>query len=167
MTSLTRYAPLALLAIPYFANAPWSMGDYALAGALLWGVSSVAALLWRLPLSWRERGGLALGMATLVLLLVSNAAVGIIGAEDHPANRLYLAIPVVALAGALLSRGRLPGLANTLLAMALLQAVIAPVAFLAQVGTPWPKVPQVALINLFFVLLFLSSGQLLRKRAAS
>lgn len=167
MTFPARLAPLALLSIPFFSGAPWSLSDYALAGALLWGAGSFVALLLRLALSWRQRVGLALGLATVVLLLVSNAALGIIGAEDHPANRLYVAVPVVGLAGALITRGRLPGLANTLLAMAVAQALVAPVALLAQVGTPWPKLPQIALINLFFVLLFLSSGQLLRKPAVN
>ena len=72
--------------------------------------------------------GLGLTIAGVLLMSWANLAVGIIGNEEDPANRLYWGVVAVALAGAVLARFRPRGMALALAATALAQTVVAVIA---------------------------------------
>jgi hypothetical protein len=117
---------IGLLALPWLAmqfstQIVWTGSDFLLFGALLASAGAVLELaaMRSAPLAWRA--GMAIAAATGFVLVWANGAVGIIGAEDDPANRLLMAVPLVAVAGAALARLRAAGMAVAMVATALFQ----------------------------------------------
>ena len=104
----------------------------------------------------------AFGLAMLggFLLIWANLAVGIIGAEDNPVNAAYLAVLAAGVLGAVAARGRPRGMAATMLAAASVQASIAIVAMVLDLGRPWSGPLEIAMTNGFFIILFLASAAL-------
>ena len=118
----------ALLLAPFAAmqvtdSVRWSLADFALAGALLGGAGLGLELAARRTGSRVYWAGLGLALAGAVLLVWANGAVGLIGSEEHPANRLFAGVLAVGLAGAVLARGRPEGMARALVATAAAQAM--------------------------------------------
>lgn len=111
---------------------------------------------------------LAMGLALAAALLLAwlSLGVGIIGADNDPANRMYFGVIAVGIAGALAARFRPRGMAWALLAMALAQALVGAYALLAGLGRPWSGPLELILLNAFFVALFLASAWLFRRAAA-
>ena len=109
--------------------------------------------------------GLAAGLsiATSILLIWLSLGVGIIGEDGDPANRMYFAVIAIGLIGALLSRFQAAGLARTLLAMALVQALIAAFAVLTGLGQPWSGPLELSLLNGFFVVMFAVAAWLFQR----
>jgi len=110
-----------------------------------------------------NRAALAIAIAAVFVLIWANGAVGIIGSEDNPANRMYVGVVVVALIGALIARLRPEGMAFVLVAMAVVQALIAAIAIIGGLGLPTNGPLKLAGINGFFIALFLASAWLFRR----
>jgi CHASE2 domain-containing sensor protein len=110
---------------------------------------------------------LALGaaLAATFLLVWLSLGVGIIGADGDPANRMYAGVLAVGIIGALIARFRSPGMANTLLAMAVAQTVVAAIALIAGLGQPWSPPVELIALNGFFVAMFVGSAWLFRRAA--
>lgn len=109
---------------------------------------------------------LAVGCAVLGILFLTwlNLAVGIIGSEDNPANLMYVGMLAIGAAGALIVRFRAHAMAQVMLAMALMQLLIAAIALLAGLGSEGANWPQVIIVlNGFFTFVWLVSGFLFRK----
>jgi hypothetical protein len=165
-------ATAAILLVPAVAmrftgEVVWNAFDFVVAGALLLGAGVLleAALRRSDGAIYRAAAGLAI-FATL-LLVWSNLAVGIIGDERNPANALYVGVVAIGIVGAILSRARAEGMARTLLLMAVAQVAIA----LAALGLRWDAPGSGALeilgITALFVALFLGSGLLFHRAAAT
>jgi hypothetical protein len=103
-------------------------------------------------------------MATLLLIWMS-LGVGIIGEDGDPANRMYAAVPAVGVLGATLARLRPLGMARTLIAMALAQAVVAAVALIGRLGRPWSGPAELVALNGFFIAVFTWAAWLFRRAA--
>jgi hypothetical protein len=93
-----------------------------------------------------------------------NGAVGIIGSENNDANTLYLGVVLVGILGALLARLRANGMALALSAMAITQCLVLVIA-LAAGWVPSGTAVRVAILNGFFVTLFVGSALLFRHAA--
>jgi hypothetical protein len=92
--------------------------------------------------------------------------VGIIGSEDNPANLMYFGLLAIGAVGALVVRFRPPGMARVMLAVAMVQLLIAATALVAGLGSEGANWPQVIIVlNGFFALVWLVSGLLFRKAA--
>ncbi len=141
----------------------WGAGDLALAGALLLGVGLAYVLAARKSTSPAYRAGLGLALATALLLVWGNLALGIIGAEDHPANRMYFGVLAVAGVGALIARLRARGMAVALFAAALAQALVTVIALVAFKDL---EVFEVLALNAFFAALWAGSGALFLRAQA-
>ena len=76
------------------------------------------------------RLALALAVGTVLFLLLGIGALGVIG-SGGPADRVYLAVPVVLVLGSILARLRPGGMAVTMLATAATQVLAPVVAFAA------------------------------------
>jgi cation transport ATPase len=109
----------------------------------------------------------ALAIVAVLLLVWLSLGVGIIGSDGDPANRMYAAVVAVGVVGALLARLRARGLARTLFAMALVQALVAVIAVTLGLGLPWSGPAEVVLLNAFFVACFAAAGWLFRRAARS
>lgn len=104
------------------------------------------------------------GLAGMLFLGWVSGAVGIIGSENQPVNLLYWAIPAVLLTGSLISRFEPRGMARTLFAAALIQALIPMVALIISPEVSWGNVGVVGVFvfNSIFVALFIGSALLFR-----
>jgi hypothetical protein len=129
-------APLVAMQVTEAVD--WSAGDFALAGALLGGAGLVPELAARRAWSGAYRAGSGVAVAGAVLLVWANGAVGLIGSEDHPANRLFTGVLAVGLLGAVLARLRPGGLARALAATAVAQVVVAGIALAVDWGVAEP-----------------------------
>lgn len=111
------------------------------------------------------RLALAMAAGTVLFLLLGIGALGVIG-SGGPADRVYLAVPVVLVLGSVLARLRAEGMAVTLLATAATQVVAPVVAFAAGLeGTEGASVLDVVGLTGMFAGLFLLSAWLFRRSA--
>src|SRR5690606_10161400 len=110
---------LPLIAIPFTDEVDWTASDFVLAGALLGGTGLLGELAARRTgdIAYRTAAGVALVAA--LLLVWMSLAVGLIGAEDDPANLMYAGVLAVGGAGVLVARFRPRGMAWAMLATAL------------------------------------------------
>lgn len=102
--------------------------------------------------------GLAI-MAALMLVWLS-LGVGIIGADGDPANLMYFGVIAVGIIGAAVARLKPLGMAWTMLAMAVAQALVAAIAIIGRMGLPWSPPLEILGLSGFFVVLFAGSGWL-------
>ncbi len=154
---------LPLIAMQFTDEVNWSLGDFVLAGVLLFGSLGIYELATRLTGNAAYRGGVGLAIAATVLLVWVNGAVGIVGAEDSDANRMYVAVLVLGLVGAFIARFRAGGMALAMVATALGLAVVAVIAVASGAGSP----AEVLTLTGFFVALFAGSAWLFRAAAQS
>lgn len=159
-----------LLAIPLVASrftteVVWSVTDYAIMGVLLAGTGLLYELATRRASSAAYRGAVVVGLFGLFLLVWANLAVGVIGSESNPANTLYLAVLAVALLGMALSRFGAEGMARTMVAAAVVQALIGVAALVLRLGGAESGPVEIVGVNALFVVLFLASATLFRKAA--
>lgn len=136
----------------------WDLADFVLAGLLLAAVVVSLALALRRTRDRAYRAGAVVALAAAFMLLWGNAAVGLVGAEDNPANRMVVAVVGVGIAGALLARFRPRGMALALVATALAQVALAVIAWIAGWGSAFA-------ISACFVALWLLSAWLFRRAA--
>ena len=61
---------------------------------------------------------IVIAAGSALLMIVANGAVGIIGSEDNPINRLFSGVVVLGLVGASIARFRPLGMARAMYAMA-------------------------------------------------
>lgn len=153
---------IPLLGMGFSDEMDWELADFMIAAALLisTGLAIEVFANRSYDVSYRIGGGLA--VITALLLIWVNLAVGIIGSEDNPANLLYSGVICMGIIGSLIARFAPSGMARTLFATALVQALV-PVVAMAIWRPPftWGVVGVFAL-NGFFVLLFLTSAILFR-----
>ncbi len=157
---------LPLVAMQFTDDVAWTLGDFIVAGVLLFGAGS--AYVWVAGKGNGATYRLAVGVAvgTALLLVWSNLAVGIIGNEDNPINLMYFGVLGVGLVGAFLARLHAPGMARTLFAMAVSQAAIAGIALVTGMHEAANNsVAEIVGVNGFFVALFLISAGLFRRAA--
>jgi hypothetical protein len=160
----------ALISAPLFAmqisdEVAWDLADFAFAAALVVGVGVVYELAARKTGSTACRAAVAVALAAAFILVWLNAAVGVIGSEDNPANLLYGGVLAVAIVGAVMVRFRPRGMARALVATALAQAMVAMLALIAGWGSTASGPLEISILNGFFVALWLISAWLFRKAA--
>lgn len=104
----------------------WTPFDFVVAAVLLYGTTGLIDLAIRKGGSLAYRLGAALAVVVSFLLVWVNGAVGVIGNENNPANLMFVAVILIAVAGAVLARFAAKGMARaTLLACALTAAIAA------------------------------------------
>lgn len=106
-------------------------------------------------------------LAAALLLVWLSLGVGIIGQDGAPANLMYAGVLAVGITGAILARLRPLGMARTLIATALAQALVAAIALIGGLGLPWSGPAEILLLNGFFIALFAASAWLFRHVARS
>jgi hypothetical protein len=141
----------------------WGPGDLAQAFGPLLSAGLAHEVFARGVGARAYRAAIGLALAGGLLLVWMNLALGIIRAEDHPANMIYWGVLAVGITGALAARMQAKGMAYSLAATAGAQALAAAIALAAGLGSTARDLAQILLLNGFFVLLFLGSALLFRK----
>lgn len=159
-----------LLMLPFFAmqvtdEVNWTAGDFVFAGVMFGTVGLIAELAVRATRDWTYRFGVAAAVAAGFLTLWANGAVGIIGNEQDDHNMVFNLVPLIALVGTVLVRARAPGMAPLMLAVAIIQAAIAPIIFASGVGREGIWIRELVLASGFFGGLWLASAALFREAA--
>ena len=105
-------------------------------------------------------------VATAFLLLWVIGAVGLIGVEGDPFDRLYFAVLAVGVIGALIARFRPRGMARAMIATATAQALVCVIALIVgKQHVAVSSVREIVLLNGFYVALWIGSAWLFMKAA--
>ena len=167
--ALILLVPLA--AMQFTEEINWSLFDFGLIGALLFGLGFVYELVTIRARKSKYRAAFGLGLGAAFLLVWVNGAVGLIGHEGNPANLMYGAVFAVGLVGSLFARFKPRGMAYTLFATALTQMLVPVIALII-----WPPVVVswgalgvfgVFVLNAFFAILFVASALLFRRASVA
>ncbi|NNE26433.1 MAG: hypothetical protein HKN09_06285 [Saprospiraceae bacterium] len=161
---------LCLLMIPkvamqYSNEVNWDLTDFVLMGSILFGMGVIYEFISRKSNLTVYRAALAVAILSAFLLFWVNAAVGIIGSEDQPANLLFGAVFIVGLAGVAVSRFRAKGMSKTMFAAAIVQMLVPIAALLIwppSVASWAPGIFGVFMMCGFFATLFVVSALLFR-----
>ena len=155
---------LPLVAMQFTGEVNWDETDFAVFGAMLamaCGTYEVAARITG-NRAYRAAVGVAIGAAFILVWM--NLAVGIIGTEDNPANLMYRGVLAIGIVGAVIARFQPHGMARTLVATALVQALVGVIALIAGLGSTGPTWPwNIMMLTGFFAALWLISAWLFRK----
>lgn len=157
---------LPLIAMQFTDEVDWDAADFVVIGAMLFGACGAYELAARMTRNLAYRAAVGFAVVTAFTLIWINLAVGIIGAEDNPANLMYGAVLAVGILGAIIVRFQPDGMARALAATALAQALVGAIALIAGLGSAganWPG-PIVVLTG-FFAASWLVSAWLFRKAA--
>jgi hypothetical protein len=112
------------------------------------------------------RSGFVLAVATAVFLVWGVLAMGIVGAEGDPLDRLYLAVLGSGVVGAALVRLDPHGMVRVLVGMAIAQMLVALLALLAgRHESPVSSVAEILGLNGFFAALFVGAALLFHRAA--
>ena len=148
---------IPLLAMQFTAEVTWDISDFAIAGVFLFGAAFLFELISACVTVSAYKVAVGVAIASALLLVWTNLAVGLIGNEGNPVNLIYLGVLAVGFTGAILVRLQSKGMARALLATALAQVVATVIAVVLD-----PRVGVLA-INLLFLVLFIVAALLFRR----
>ncbi|MFD1872030.1 hypothetical protein [Hymenobacter bucti] len=158
---------IPLVAMQFTKEVVWTLSDFVIMGALLFGAGLTYVLVSKLSTNGSYRLGVGVAVAAGLLLVWGNLAVGFIGSEDNPANLLYGAVLAVAGVGALVARFRPLGMARAMFAAALTQFAVPLVAALIWKPEVDLGMLYVLALNTIFAGIWVASGWLLRRAGRS
>jgi hypothetical protein len=156
---------LPLLAMQVTDEADWDVADFAIFGAMLVGAGGAYELAARMSGNTAYRAAVGVAIAAAFILVWMNLAVGIIGTEDNPANLMYGGVLAVGIIGAIIARFQPDGMARTLVATALAQALVAVIAVIGGMGYPASPPLEILGVNALCAALWLMSAWLFREAA--
>jgi len=155
---------LAVVARQFIGEGGW-VDTLAQTGALIIGVGFAVELASRKTGEAAYRAAIGLALGSALLLGWVNGAVGIIGSENNRANLMVGGVLVVGAVGAIIARLSPQGMARALYATALAQALVAVIALVGRLGSPYSGPLEIVTTNGFFVALFVGSAVLFGKAA--
>ncbi|WP_331010070.1 hypothetical protein [Sphingomonas sp.] len=154
---------LPLIAMQFTTEVRWDGADFALFAAMLAAAAGAYECLSARVENIAYRAAAGIAIVAAFLLIWANLAVGIVGSDNDPANRLFYAPPVIGIIGALVARFRAPGMAATLLAVAAAQLLCGGIAL---ADAPQPQYVVVVAVTIAFTALWVASAALFRTAAA-
>ena len=163
---------IPLVAMQFTKEVVWTLADFVFAAVVFFGAGLTYVLIARKWNSTAYRMAVGVAVAAGFLLVWVNAAVGLIGSEDNPANLLYGGVLAVALSGAIAARFRPLGLSRAMFAAALTYVLVTVVALFVWKPTGTAAEPSVYLLNVLvanglLAALWVVSGLLFRRASAT
>ena len=141
----------------------WGAEDYFVAWLLFLGAAGIYKQLAVSGSDLYHRLGVGLSAFTVLALVWVNLAVGMIGSEDDPANRLYYFLALGALFS-IFAAGRRPAwLARVMFVAALCQLLVPWIAFLLWPAPAHQAVVRILLFNLLFAVSWLLAAFLFKR----
>lgn len=156
-----------LVAMQFNDEMVWTSFDFVAAGALIFGAGLTYELVAKRTGNITYRVAVGLAVATALILVWLNLAVGIIGSEDNPANVMYVGVLVVGAVGAIIARFRPQGMARALFATAAAQLLVPVIAVIIWKPPVNAGVWGVFVLNGIFVALFASSALMFQRASAT
>ena len=157
---------IPLLAMSFTSEVDWTLSDFIIAGILLFGTGLTYIAATRKSRAAVYRIAVGLSLATALFLAWANLAVGIIGQESNPINLLYFGVLGVGAIGSLSVRFRPGGMAHTLYATALSQALVTAIALAGGFyQSPPSSTFEILGVNGFFIMLWIASALLFNRAA--
>ena len=156
---------LIFLSMQITGDMNWGLFDFVFAGAIIFGIGLTYQVVTRKAGNTAYRCAVGLALAAAFILVWVNLAVGVIGSEDNLANLMYGGVLAIGFIGAIIAELRPQGMARVLFAMALAQVVVAVIAVILGLGSPWSEPGEIVFVNGFFVTLFVGSALLFRSAA--
>ena len=132
---------LPAVAMQFTDEVKWDAPAFLVLGALLFAACGTIELAARASASLAYRFAVGIALVAAFLLIWMNLAAGIIGDEDNPANLMFGAVLLTALAGAFIARFRPGGMARALAAAAAAQILVAAIALALGAGAGEPVWP--------------------------
>ncbi|UOR04158.1 hypothetical protein MUN82_14535 [Hymenobacter aerilatus] len=162
---------IPLVAMQYTAEVNWTFSDFVFGAVVLFGAGSTFVLIARMGSNGTYRVAAGVGVVAGLLLVWANAAVGLVGSEDNPANLLYGGVLAVALLGAFVARFRPLGMSNAMFAAALTYVLVTAIALFVWTPSGEAAEPQVRLLNVLvangvFAAIWAVAGVLFRRASA-
>jgi hypothetical protein len=145
---------LPAIAMQSTGEVDWRASDFIVMGALLGTIGLTTEFLVRRSGNTAYRIGAVIAMATAFLTIWVNLAVGMIG-DENPYNLLFGGVLAIALAGSILSDFKPAGMAKTMFAAAVAQALVAAGGF--------PTDPRGALFSMMFTVPWILAAGLFRR----
>ncbi len=155
---------IPLVAMQFTDEVVWTLSDFAIAGFFLFGAGLTYEFIARKGSNTAYRTAVGVAVATALLLVWVNGAVGLIGSEDNPINLLYFGVLAVGIIGVIIARFRSRGMMSVLFLTAIAQALVAVIALIAgEHQSPVSSVSEIVIVNGFFIALWLGSALLFRR----
>ena len=147
---------LPLIAMQFTDEVDWDVSDFIIFGVMLGTVGGCFELAAKMSPNTAYLAATGVALATAFILIWINAAVGIIGNGENPANLMYYGVLTVGIIGSVIARGQPNGMVLAMVATAIAQVLVAAVALVA--GLVYTFV-----VTVLFVLLWLTSAWLFNK----
>jgi hypothetical protein len=116
---------LPAVAMMFTDEVSWNHVDFIVFALMLSMVCGCLEIVLRRSLSQNYLAGFAVALLASFLLIWVNLAVGIVGNEGNPVNLWFYAAPCVGVAWSFAARFRAGGMAQAMIAAAIVQAVVA------------------------------------------
>ena len=143
-------------------NFGWNAADFIIVAVILGASCLLFDLAARNAPDFSYLAGAGTALAAGFGLFFVNGAVGLVGSEDEAHNLWFFVAVVVAIAGAVIARGRRGTLALTMFAAGLTHIIVSAV-LLVRAGGVSDGSPLAEFVGLsFFAALWLASAQLFR-----
>ncbi len=150
---------LPLAAMQFTAEVNWDLADFAVAWILMVGTGFTYTLVTKNARNAAYWAAIGMALASALLIVWMNLAVGLIGNEGDPANLMYGAVIVVGIIGTIIARFQPHGMARAMLATAIAQMIVPAIASVIwQTHIP----PGMWGANALFVIMFVGSALLFR-----
>ena len=161
--ALGLFMLLLALVVKQFIGEPSWIDNLAQTGMLLFGIGMTVELVSRKTGQAAYRAAIGLALSSVLLLGWVNGAVGLIGSEDNKANLMYGGVIIIGAIGAVIARFKSEGMARALFVTALAQTLVAVIALVGHMGSPYSGPVEIVTSNGFFISLFLGSAVLFWK----
>lgn len=113
------------------------------------------------------RAGVAVALGTALFILWGMGALGIIGIEGDPADRMYYGVLVIGISGAVVARFQPDGMARAMLVTAAATVAVGVIALmLGKHQAEYTSVLEILGLTGMFATLFATSAMLFRKAAS-
>lgn len=154
---------VALVGLTLAGKLDWGVMDFVFVAVVLFGGLGAYRFV-----SGRGQGrtfhlAVALSLITALSMIWITLAVGIIGSEDNQANIMYVAVLGIGLLGSIIARFRAPGMKWTMVWVTIAQFAVTILAYTIWKPETEQHVFSTAVLNLFYVMLFLSSAVLFHR----
>lgn len=149
-----------MVAMQFTAEVNWSWSDFVTAGILLFGTGLTYELVARKAVNTTYRFAAGIAVATALLLIWTNLAVGLIKSENSPANLLFLGVLAVGFIGAVIARLNPIGMSRALFATAFVQALVPVIAMMIWKSQITSSLVEMLGITAFFVVPWVVSALL-------